>query len=209
MFNFSLNRRDLATTAEERFWKWFQKNRRKIEYFIDSDSQNKNYSFYKEFSKEMKRYNANLHPELTKSKDEQYVLIITPDGIKEGIEPTKKLAENQPDLKNWIIKKFRQPKDEVNLNFNGIEYPSTDIKIIPEIIKDEEKVDIEVYIRNMNKDEKKYKHLAFLYLDHVIGEFNTITKVRFINFNNLEKHQELENSISLLELRKLIENELY
>ena len=136
-------------------------------------------------------------------------MIITPDGKSEGLQPTKELFECHPKIENWIIKKFRQPKDKIQLNFNGIEFPASDIEIYPKIVKSEDKVDIQVFIKNMDKDEKNYQSLAFLYLDHIIGEFNTITKVRYIDFYNLKETETVEDSISILELRKLIESELY
>ena len=108
---------------------------------------------------------------------------------------------------NWIIKKFRQATDEIGLNFNGIEYPSSDIEIIPELDNERGKINIKVFIRNMNSDVKKHQALSFLYLDHILGEYNTITKVGYIDFYHLENDKNVENGISILELRKLIEKE--
>lgn len=160
-------------------------------------------------TEKIKNYNNLLFPELTKTKDDKYVLIITPDGIKDGVKPTKKLVEGHPKLNTWIVKKFRQPTDEITLNINDLEYPTSDIEIIPEIDSEKDKVDIRVFIRNMNKDEKKYQHLAFLYLDHILGEFNTIMKVGYIDFYHLDEDKSVENGISILGLRKLIVKELY
>ena len=191
---------------KDEFWNWFLDHKVDLEKFIDT--KDRNYFIYNQLSKEIKKYNHNLCPEITKI-DGKYILIITPDGKKDGVQPTKKLFKNHPKTENWVVKKFRQPKDKVQLNFNGIEYPSSDIEIYPELIKLEDKVDIQVYIKNMDEDEKNYKSLAFLYLDHIIGEFNTITKVRYIDFYNLKENETVEGSISILELRKLIEKELY
>lgn len=193
--------------SEEIFWNWFLANKSKIEKFIDSD--HRDYSIYNKLTKQIKKYNDLLAPELTKTKDNKYVLIITPDGIQAGIIPTQKLGGAQPEISNWVVKKFRQPSDEITLNINGLEYPSSDIEILPEIDIENEKIDIQVFIRNMAKDEKKYQHLAFLYMDHMLGEFNTITKVGAIDFYDLEGEQKIKDSISLLQLRKLIEKELY
>lgn len=207
MFKLFKKKNSSTKITKEEFWDWFLNHQSDLEKFIDSKGYD--YLIYNQLTKEIKKYNHILCPELTKTKEDKYVLIITPDGIKEGVQPTKDLAEDHPEIENWIIKKFRQPTNKIQLNFNGVEYPSSDIEIYPEIVKDEEKVDIQVYIKNMNKDEKKYQSLAFLYLDHIIGEFNTITKVRTIDFYTLEENKMVENSISILELRKLIENELY
>lgn len=157
----------------------------------------------------MREYHEELIPELTKTEDEKYVLIITPDGIKEGIEPTKALAAAKPEIQNWIVEKFRQPCDEITLELNGLTYFSTDIEIIPQLDHRKGLVDIDVFIRNMNKDPKAYQHLCFLYLDHILGEFNMLTKVGYIEFHNIDENESLENSINLLELKEVIARELY
>lgn len=121
------------------FWDWFHENKKNHEKFIDS---NKSDTIF--YPIKLKVYNNLLSPELTKTNNGEYVLIVTPNGIKDDIEPTQKLAEAHPDLKNWIIKKFRQPRDEVTLNFKGLTYPSTDISIIPERHPIKEKINIKV-----------------------------------------------------------------
>ena len=206
MFNL-FKRKDTFKTPEEKFWNWFVENKTKIEKFMDSEQ--RDYSIYNKLTSEIQKYHADLIPELTKSEDDKYVLIITPDGIKDGVEPTKKLAADCPVIDNWIIVKFRQPTDDIKLNFKGLEYRSSDIEILPQIDHKREVVDIDVFIRNMNKDEGLYQSLAFLYLDHILGEFNSITKVGYIDFHHLDENKKVENSISLLELRNLIAENLY
>jgi len=40
----------------------------------------------------------NFFPELTKTKNDEYVLIITPDGDEKGIEAKRKLFDNHPKM---------------------------------------------------------------------------------------------------------------
>ncbi|MDC1395752.1 hypothetical protein N8368_04530 [Bacteroidia bacterium] len=127
-----------------------------------------------------------LFSELTINENNEYVLIITPDGIKDGLIPTQSLASQASSIENWTIIKFRQPTDYAELSINGVEYPLSDIEIIPEIRKNENIVDVHVFIRNMERDEIGYQHLAFLYFDHVLGEFKTITRVGYIDFHHLD-----------------------
>jgi hypothetical protein len=192
-------------SKEEKFWNWVSKNKIELENFIKSDQED--YRIYNQLTKEMKKYNSVLFPEMTSTKKGEVVLIITPDGMTEGVLPTEKLYDSKPELDNWIIKKFRQATDEIGLNYDGIEYPSSDIEIIPELDKERGKINIQVYIRNMDSDVKKHQTLSFLYLDHILGEYNTITKVGYIDFYNLENNKNIDNGISILELRKLIEKE--
>lgn len=195
----------LKKHKEANFWEWFVKNKTNIESFMDSDFSD--FTIYNQLTKKLQSYNSILFPELTKTKNGEYVLIITPDGDEKGIEPTIKLYDNRPQIENWIIKKYRQPCDEIGLNFDGIEYPSSDIEIIPDF--EEDKVDLRIFVRNLNKDETRYKSLAFLYLGHILGEFNSITKIRYIDFYHLDDDESVEGGIGLLELRKLIEEKLY
>ncbi len=192
-------------SKEEKFWNWVSTNKIELENFINSDQ--KDYTIYNQLTKEIKKYNSILFPEMTLTQKNEVVLIITPDGMSEGILPTEKLYNSKPELDNWVIKKFRQPSDEVGLNYEGLEYPSSDIEIIPEFDKEREKVNIQIYIRNMSIDKEKYQILSFLYLDHILGEYNTITRIGHIDFYNLEKNKKIDNAISILKLRKLIEKE--
>lgn len=196
-----------TSSKEEKFWNWVLKNKTKLEAFIHSDFED--YTVYNRLTNALKKYNSSLFPEMTLGENGEVVLIITPDGMKDGILPTQKLYDSKPNLDNWIVKKFRQPNDEIGLNFDGVEYPSSDITIRAKINEEEEKVDVEVYIKNMNSEPSKHKTLAFLYLDHILGEFNTITKVGFIGFKHWNDEECIDDGISILELRKLIEKELY
>ena len=191
---------------EKDFWNWFVKNKSEIEKFIDSDFSD--YSIYNQLTRKLKPYSSILFPELTKNENDEYVLIITPDGDEKGIEPTKKLFDKHPKMENWLVRKYRQPCDEIGLNFDGVEYPSRDIEIIPEF-EDKDKVDLRIFVRNLNKDEKRYRSLAYLYLDHILGEFNSITKIRYVDFYHLDDGKSVKGGIGLLELRKLIEEKLY
>jgi hypothetical protein len=70
-----------------------------------------------------------------------------------------------------------------------------------------EKVHIKAYIPDYDSDSKKREAIAWLYLDHVLGEFNSITKLGHVSFENLD--QEIEGSVNIIELRKIIDSELY
>ena len=190
---------------ERRFWRWFKTNKKEIERFLDSDLSD--YKMYEELTEKLQNYNKLLYPELTKSETNKYLLILTPDGNKRGINAVKKLYEMRPELENWIVLKYRQPTNFIQLNFNGLEYSSNDIEILPDFGDDE--VDLDLYVKNLNTDIDRYKNLAFLYLDHILGEYNSMMKVRYIDFHHLNEEESIKNSISLLELRKQIEERLY
>ena len=189
------------------FWEWFASNKPKLEKFIDSEE--RDYSIYTEFTRQLHKFDKRIFPEIGHDKGGPYVLIITPDGKREGIEPTREIVASNPGFDNWEVKRFRQPKDHISMDYEGVAFESSDIEILTNLDKEAEKVHVLLCIRNMNTDERKYKTLAFLYLDHILGEFNTVTKVGQIEFKHLDPGKTARNSIDLLQLRKLIEVELY
>lgn len=199
--------RNKKFSPEQRFWNWVLKNKIALEKFITSD--HRDYQLYNQLTRELHKYSTLLYPELTMTRGNEFVLIITPDGNSEGINPTQKLFNNKPEIENWIIKKFRQASDEIDLNFDGLEFPSSDLQVIPEIDEEREKINIHVFIRNMNSDTNRHQSLAMLYLDHILGEFNTITQIGYIDFHHLDTDQSVKGGISILQLRKLIEKKLY
>jgi len=199
-------RKTIARRAkEEKFWNWVTKNKIELEERMKSNQ--KDSRIYKELTKELKKYNSILVYQITLTENDEVVFIITPDGIPEGVLPTEELYDSRPSLNNWIIKKFIQPKDEIQLNYDGIEYPSSDIEIIPELDENGWEVNIKVFIRNMNSDPKRHEILSILYLEHILGEYIIISKIGIMNCYHLEKDQSVENGISILELRKFIEKE--
>jgi hypothetical protein len=192
---------------KEFFWQWFIHHQTELEAFIQNP--NRDYAIYHEMTETLQKFSELLYPEITVNDEGNYVLIITPNGISDGIEPTREIVAAAPVIDRWEIVRFRQPRDEVSLEHDGLHYEADDIEIIAQINEQTDKADVLIFIRNMNHDPRKYQTLAFLYLDHVLGEFNVITRIGYIDFKHLEADETVEDSISLLELRKLIEDHLY
>ncbi|WP_394775784.1 hypothetical protein [Flavobacterium sp.] len=199
--------KQIKLSPEKKFWKYFLDNKRDLENFIDSDLSD--YTAYNNLTDEIKKFSSLLFAEITKYSNGKYVLVVTPDGKFEGINDTQKLFDSKPEISNWIVEKFRQPKDKIQFQYDGLEYPSSDIEIFAELNTEKEKFDIQVFIRNMHSDEQKYQIIAWLYLDDILGEFNSITKIGYVDFFNLEEGKTVKNGITILELRKLIDREIY
>jgi len=191
---------------KKEFWNWFVSNKSELEKFIKSD--NRDYAIYKQLTSKLQEFNTLLAPEITIDKDDNFVLIITPDGIKKGIEPTEEIVDAAPHLDNWIVKKFRQPSDRTGINFKGFELDFSDIKILRKFDLEAEHVNIAVCIKDYDKNDKRYLAAGFLCLDHILGEFNVLTRVNEIDFTDWKQLDNIE-SIDLLTLRKEIEDYLY
>lgn len=67
-------------------------------------------------------------------------------------------------------------------------------------------IDIELYIKGFNENDPRYKSLALLYLDHLVGEYLTMTKIGSIEFRKLSFFTRTPGLIPLPELSEVIKN---
>lgn len=171
------------------------------------DSDRSDFTVFNQLTVQTKKVHAEIIPEMGFEGD-NYMLILSCDGIVEGIRPVQELAEKAPDIEGWVIKKFRQPFDNAQLNFDGLELKSDDIGIIHELDIDKEKVDITIFIKGYDSSDIRYQQLGYLYLDHIIGEFNVMTRVGYIDFDEWTEEGQDDYS-TLKELRLVIEDNLY
>jgi hypothetical protein len=129
--------------------------------------------------------------------------VITCDGRREGIPYVEKLCNAFPGMDNWIVQKFRKPGYFTKLNFKGLEFSIEQIRI--KFQPSGSKYDVDILISNYDPEDDRYKSLAFLYLDHFIGEYHVMTRVGHIEFGPLK---EGSNSISMTEFREMIHAQL-
>jgi len=208
VFGLFKKKKKFSANSIEEFWEWFVKNKSIYERFIDSE--NRNMQVYHDLTRAIHSHDSRVFPEITKGKDGSYILVLTPDGLKEGVKPVQDFAAKAPEIENWIIEKFRSPVGLQEIGMNG---KKLDMKIIRatvlELEKENDLVHIGLYIPEYKSDEKLFRTMAFISLDHAIGEFNTITRVGHIDFNDLSDLPQEAVTINLDDLRVLIEENLY
>ena len=194
-------------SKEKKYWDWFVKNKTKLEEFIDSNQ--KDYSIYLELTSELKSYNELLNPELTGDEEGVYCFIVTPDGIREGVEPSTKIIYSGPEIVGWKFFRFRQAKDKFGIKINEVDVDIADIKILRKLDIENKGVDISVCFKNYEDTNSDFKTAGFLMLDHVVGEMNMLARVDAVDFLSWNDIPKQEETITLLALRKEIEEKLY
>ena len=194
-------------SKEKKFWDWFVKNKTKLEEFIDSNQ--KDYSIYLELTSELKSYNELLNPELTGDEEGVCCFVVTPDGIREGVELTTKIIYSGPEIVGWKFFRFRQAKDKFGIKINEVDVDIADIKILRKLDIENKGVDISVCFKNYEDANSDFKTAGFLMLDHVVGEMNMLARVDAVDFLSWNDIPKQEETITLLALRKEIEEKLY
>ncbi len=187
--------------TDKNFWDWFQSKKAEIEEFIISDTDD--YSIYEELTDKLNNYNTFVIPELTRDTDDNNVLILSCDGKVEGIPFVERLYESAPIVEKWRFQKYRAPGQVRELTYQGLEFRSNDIKA--RYTFEGQYYDIELFIKGYDDTDDRYKGLAFLYLDHMVGEYNVMTKIGKIEFRKTGFLNSSDDKVSLQELRATIE----
>jgi hypothetical protein len=189
--------------TEQEFWNWFLTKKAQLEGFIVSTTRD-DYSVYHELTDKLKSYQKLLVPEVTKNND-NYVLVLSCDGRREGIPHVQRLFDTAPLIDNWVIQKFRGPGHGMDkVNYRGLLAGPDDIKIKHDL--DGHHYDIELFIKGYKENDERFKGLAFLCLDHFVGEYNVMTKIGHIQFKKLALFGGTKDKLSLREFRALIES---
>ena len=187
--------------TDKEFWDWFLTKKTEIEEFIIAETDD--YTIYNELTDKLKSYNDLVIPELTKDTQDNSVLILSCDGKRDGIPYVEKLYESAPKIDKWRIQKFRAPGHVNKLNYQGLEFKSNDLRIKYDF--DGQYYNIKLFIKGYKDNDDRFKGLAFLYLDHFIGEYNIMTKVGQIEFKKLGLFANTSDKVTLQDFRAIVE----
>ena len=106
MFEFLKKKKRL--TKEEKFWKYFDQNKKSLEEFINSDLSD--YTAYNKLTDEIHKYSDLIFPEVTQNSDDKFVLIITPDGNQAEFLIPKNFSTRNLKLKTGLSKNLDNQK---------------------------------------------------------------------------------------------------
>lgn len=185
------------------FWEWFGLNKSLLEDFISGKTED--YKIYNELSGKLKQYCEFLVPELTMNEENKYVLVISCDGMKQGIPFADKLTENLTIFENWIVIKFRQPGPMKSIPLNGLNLKRSSIFL--EWRKSSgQKYHITFFVKGYSLKNANYELGTLLHMDHTIGEFNAMTKIDGVEIKKLGLFQSRKGLKTLDELKIELDN---
>jgi len=189
--------------TKEEFWTWFKANKTGIQEFILKEP--RNYDIYEELTNTLKEYNELLIPELTMSVNDKFILVISCDGIRDGIPSVQSLTEGIEPIENWEIQKFRQPGPMEFIPVNGHRVKRSSIYIKWKQTTSQ-KYDITLVINSVPTGGNTDEIAAFLHLDHTIGEYNSMTRIEGIEVKRLGFFQSKKGLKTLDEFKIELDN---
>jgi hypothetical protein len=187
-----------SSTPDERFWQWFTNNLREFENIRTGEER-----ICSELAKQLKRIDRHLTFVFGINENEKLrEFIVSADGIRSSFPAVKKLVAAAPEIQGWKITAFRPPSEALGtLTIGNVTVGPDDIWFSAR--RTQELVELVVYIRNAEQlPQNAIGQLAFIYLDHCLGEYDVETKIGSIDFRPLPDNPE---SFGLQPVSKLVE----
>ena len=165
-------------SSEKRFWRWFQANETKL-FDFESDRE----SVFDELQAELHKVNGGLTFEFGPKQNGVREFVISADGIKDVFPAVIKLANAAPSLSRWKITKFRPRRGIGPISLNGLTIAPNQVDFTIE--PDGSKVGITLFIDGYTEREReRYAAIAYLMLDHALGEYDVEMKIGGIDFRS-------------------------
>ena len=113
-------------SSEENFWKWFEKNRSRIEAYKPDDE-----NTLDEILENLHKYNNSLAFEFSINR-EPNEFVITSEGDPEHFDSVIKLVSSAPDIEGWKIIAFKPALGfDLIADYEGVEYNPKEIWFLP------------------------------------------------------------------------------
>jgi hypothetical protein len=189
--------------TKDDFWNWFDNNKTSLESLISEKTQD--YKIYEELSDRLIQYNEFLIPEITINEEDKFVLVISCDGIRQGIPFVEAITENLRKFDNWVILKFRQPAPMELIPLNDLNLKRTSILLEWEKTPSK-KYFITFYIKGFSSHNKNYKMATLLHMDHTIGEYNAMTQIEGVEMKSLGLFQSKKGLSTLDDLKRELDS---
>jgi hypothetical protein len=140
----------------------------------------------------LKAHFPELSPEIAGNSEKTYTLIFTAHGITEHFEDVMRLTRAAPELKYFDVEAFRQRAD-----LGGFDMKLGDFSLnCQEIFVTQQPSGGRIALTlSFAKDiaaemEDHAKNMAFILLDHMLGEFDFAVKVDQVDFIALDQNQD-------------------
>ena len=173
------------SSKEDAFWRWFQTNEKRL-FDLETDRER----IFDDLAAQLHRVNAGLTFEFGPKENGIREFVISADGIKDVFPSVVALADAAPKLPRWQIVKFRPRRSFGPMSLNGLTISTDQVDFTIE--PDGEKIGITLFIDGYKETEhERYAAVAFLMLDHALGEYDIETKVGGIDFKNRNANSNL------------------
>ena len=161
------------------FWTWFSANAAAL-------SKAEGLEIIQRVQPELAKVNRDIKAELGQDGDRK-LLVITADGIRKDFPIVKRVVAAAPEVPGWKIVAFRQRSPEMRvIEMNGHKLDADTMKFLSS--PNGEKLNIDLFIPgyDANNGDSPLAQLAYLALDHSLGEYDVETRLAGIDMHALD-----------------------
>lgn len=163
------------------FWKWFTKHSE--EYLNFEHNQG---ILLNELYGRLLKINKALTFELSPPSRESRELIISCDGNADAIKKVISVVDQAPRIGGWKIRAFRQRVSVGVIEFEGRKFSTEDI-LYEYTFREDNRINLRFFIKDYDEDDtERCMGATFILLDHLIGEYDVMTKIGQIDFLKLD-----------------------
>lgn len=189
-------------SPEQKFWNWFISYKTELE-AIESSFDPR----LEPLSKHLRLYHVDIVYEISLHNSKPRELIISGDGLKEMIPIVQNLIQAAPEIEGWKFIAFRPRKSDYmdfKLDFGGMVIDPKRMWFFP-ITKDGY-FDMIIYHPDYSEQDKNsFIGGTYIILDMVLGEFDVMTKVRYMDFQALPEKKIQTKLLPLSELQRVFD----
>jgi len=185
-----------------KFWNWFLKNEPLLYY--GTEHPRNRMDIIEKITDQLKALNKYLVFELSPIREGEYKeFIISADGIKEAFSTVLQVVKYAPKHKNWQFIAFRprMASDDLSISTGLIDFSYNDL-FFRYVLTDKE-FGVELNIRNFKYTDWE-KNALFVLLDSLVGEYDAVTEIDWLEWVELDEQEE-EELFPFVELRKLVD----
>jgi len=158
-------------TPESDFWAWFGQNDAQL-YDFEVDRT----AIFDRLSNEMHKVHPSLTFEFGVKKDGKREFVVSADGIREAFPWVERLVAAAPEMEHWRIVAFRPRRAPLDIQYEGL-YVHAD-EVLARLQESGGKIGITLYVPGYSASRRRdYIGVAFLLMDHALGEYDVETKV--------------------------------
>ena len=183
------------------FWNWFSDNETRLFEYDDNNAD----ETMKEIHENLNQVENGLGVEISKKIDNKRQIEISAEGNIKKFDLIKRIVAEAPVLDKWKIVAFRQPStDGFMLKFDEFELDTSKLFFLP--VEQDDDIDIVIYGENFKEyDEKKLAQYGFIMVDNLLGEYDTVIKVRYFDFEDISTVDNKEDLNPLEDLTDYIQ----
>jgi hypothetical protein len=185
---------------EEQFWNWFVKNSNRLFYFEKYED-----ALLYETITQLQKIHTDLVFEIGPEIDGQREFIISANGIKEAFSSVIELVKSAPSFDNWNIITFRQRKKDIDMKIQIDDVTLSPEDIYFDHISSQNKVDLNLFIKDMEEDDERIYHIIFIILDNIVGEYDVEMKLGKIDIFPFSKAKNPEKLLPVKRLPTIID----